>query len=346
MNKESIIVTLNSIKDIDKISKDTKYINLCIDNVDMELINYLIDNGKDYLYSDCINDINGFVYVDYDMFMNSEMVINNIINSINSDYSVIEKIRFVYIYLGKILCRDINVNMDKNEIVSFSNISTINNIWGCIYKRRCTDISISKLFMYILSRIGIKSELVNSGVNSIGNKIFIDDDNFIIVNLFDDLSYIQGGFITKYFDKYNNDKNIDRKINYIRDEYCDYYIDKALSNIDYLDDDVVRGILSITEKIIDIRNIGSYELSMIYSNLFKSYLPNYDVRINNFYVNGDSGREHFIVINYGDNYYSFNYSKNSFISVSYDELYKNIKNNLIGLYDDEDFVINKKEVLV
>ena len=346
MNKESIIVTLNSIKDINKISKDTKYINLCIDNVDMELINYLISDGNDYLYSDCVNNINGFVYTDYDMFKDSEKVIDGIINSINDEYSIIEKIRYVYIYLGKILSRDINVNMDKNEIVSFSNISTINNIWGCINKRKCTDISISKLFMYILSRIGIKSELVNSGVNSIGNKVYLDDDNFIIVNLFNDLSFIQGGFITKYFDKYNNDKKLDKNINYISGEYTDYYIDKALSNIDYLNGDVVSVILSLTEKIIDIKNIGSYELAMIYSNLFETYLPNYDVRINNFYVNGESGKEHFIVINYGDNYYSFNYSKNSFISVSYDELYKNIKNNLIGLYSDEDFVIDEKEVLV
>ena len=50
---------------------------------------------------------------------------------------------------------------------------------------------------------------------NIGNKIYVDD-SFLIVDLYNDLYNIQGGFSTKYFDKYNDNKDIDRKIFYIK----------------------------------------------------------------------------------------------------------------------------------
>ena len=346
MNKDNIIVTINNIKDIGKINKNTKYVNLCIDNVDVELINYFLINGKDYLYSDSYNSINGFIYVDYNMFIDSEKIINNIIDSMSIDLSCIEKIRYVYLYLGKILSTDINVLECKNEVISFSNISTINNIWGSIYKKKVTNMSIAKIFMYVLARIGIKSEIVNSSFSNIGNKVYIDDNNYIVVNLFSDLPYIQGGFITKYFDKYNNDKKIDMKNNYIDDEYTDYYLQKALSDINCLDANVVEIILAIAEKYIDAQKIGTMELYYIYKNIFNDYLPNYDVKINNLYVNDNLEKKHFIVISYGEEYYSFNYSINNFIKVRYEDIYKNIENKKIGLYVDEDFIRNRKEVVL
>ena len=346
MNKGSIIVTIKDIKDIDKIDKDTKYINLCIDDVNMEVIDHFLMGGKDYLYGDSINGINGFIYVDYDMFKSSEKIIDTIIDSMPNNLSSLEKIRYIYIYLGKILCSDINTMEDKNETVSFSNISTINNIWGSISKRKTSNIVISKILMYICNRIGIKSEIVNTSVNDIGNKIYIDDKEFIIVNLFNDLPYIQGGFSFRYFDKYNVDKKIDKKLRYIDGEYTDYYLSKSLSDINSLDGNVVEIILSLTAKILNIESIGTMELYYIYKNIFNEYLPNYDVRINNFYVNDGIEKKHFIVINYGDEYFSFNYSTNSFIKIKYEDIYNKIENNLIGLYFDEDFIREKKEVLV
>lgn len=346
MNKGSIIVNINSIKDIEKINKDTKYINISIDNVDIGVIDYFLVNGKDYLYSDSINNINGYIYVDYDMFVGSEKVINNVIDSMPSNLSNIEKIRYVYIYLGKILSSDINTIEDKNEVISFSNISTINNIWGSINKGKTNDITVSKIFMYILNRIGIKSELINSSVNCIGNKIYLEDNKFIVVNLFNDLAYIQGGFCLRFFDKYNSDKRMDKKLGYISDEYTDYYLNKTLSDIDLLESNVVEIILSLTEKIIDIDSIGTLELSKIYSDIFDKYLPNYDVRINNFYVIDNSNKKHFIVINYGEEYYSYNYNKKCFMKVKYEDIYKNLENHLIGLYNDENFIKDRKEVRV
>ena len=346
MNKGSIIVNINSIKDIEKINKDTKYINISIDNVDIDVIDYFLVNGKDYLYSDSINNINGYIYVDYDMFVGSEKVINNVIDSMPSNLSNIEKIRYVYIYLGKILSSDINTIEDKNEVISFSNISTINNIWGSINRGKTNDITVSKIFMYILNRIGIKSELINSSVNCIGNKIYLEDNKFIVVNLFNDLAYIQGGFCLRFFDKYNSDKRIDKKLGYISDEYTDYYLNKTLSDIDLLESNVVEIILSLTEKIIDIDSIGTLELSKIYGDIFDKYLPNYDVRINNFYVVDSSNKKHFIVINYGEEYYSYNYNKKCFMKVKYEDIYKNLENHLIGLYNDENFIKDRKEVRV
>ena len=346
MNKGDIIITIDSIKDIEKINKNTKYINIAIDSVDMDVIDYFLLNGQDYLYSDRVNDNNGFIYIDYNTFKDSEKVIDNIIDNMPNNLSDIEKIRYIYISLGKILCLDININENKNEVISFNNISTINNIWGSISRLKTTDLSISKLFMYLCHRVGIKSEIVNTNVNNIGNKVYINDNDFIIVQLYNDLSYIQGGFVTKFFDKYNNDKSIDKRIGYINDEYTDFYINRVLSNIDSLDSDVIGVILSLTEKILNIDNIGTLELSSIYKNIFKEYLPNYDIRINNFYIVDEMNKKHFIVINYGDLYYSYNYSSHKFIKVRYEDIYKNIESNLIGLYCDEDFIRNKKEVLV
>ena len=346
MNKESIIVNIESIKDIEKIGKDTKYINLSIDKVGSDVVDYFLVNGGNYLYSDSVNNVNGFIYVDYDIFVSSEKIIDNIIDSMPSNLSVIEKIRYIYIYLGKILSSDININEDKNERVSFSNISTINNIWGSINKRKTNSLVISKIFMYVCNRIGIKSELVNSSVNNIGNKVYLDKNNYIIVNLFNDLPYIQGGFILKYFDKYCEDKKMDKKLGYISEEYTDYYLSKTLSKINYLDDNVVDIILSLTEKIIDIESIGTMELSKIYKDIFDKYLPNYDVRINNFYVVDNIEKKHFIVINYGEDYYSYNYNKKCFMNIKYEDIYNNLEKHLIGIYNDENFIRDRKEVRI
>lgn len=346
MNKGSIIVTIGSISDIEKIDKDVKYININIDNVNIDVIDYFLINGKDYLYSDSINGLNGFIYTDYNTFYNGEKIIGDIIDSMPSNLSTLEQVRYLYISLGRILSSDINIREDKNEIVSFGSISTINNIWGSLSKKSTNDISISKLLMYVCSRIGIKSEIVSGSINgNIGNRIYIDDGNFIVVNLFNDLALIQGRFMTKYFDKYNNDKKLDIKVKYIKSEYTNYYLSNKLANISYLDSDVIKKILGVVQEIVDVRRIGTLELGSILKMIFSEYLPNYDVKINNFYVNRDGVREHFIVVNYGEEYYSFNYNRNTFMMVSYDEIYNNMENKLIGLYNDEDFKIREESLV-
>ena len=345
MSSMNVIVNINSIEDIGKISDDTKYINLSIDKVDINVIDYFLLHGQNYMYAELIGDRCGFIYVSYDTFKRSEKCIDDIIDMMPSHITDIEKVRYIYIKLGKMMSLDINTIDTKNDTLSFAMISTINNIWGSLDMRRCSSTSTSKIFMYLCSRIGIKSELVSSSIKgNVANKISIQD-NYIIADLFNDISYIQGNFITHYFDNYNSDEVIDKKIGYITSHYSDYYIDKALGKINYTDIEAPYKILSLTEKIINISMIGSYELGSIYRYIFDKYCPNYDIRINNFYV-FDGNREHFIVISYDDNYYFYNYTKKAFTRVSYDDIYSNFENKKIGLYNGEDFSFNKEGVVM
>ena len=175
MNNTNVIVSVNTMNDISNINNNTKYINLSIDSFNSDVINYFLEYGKGYSYTDTINNKNGFIYATYSMFKNSENIINGIINNIPSNLSNIEKVRYLYIALGKILSADINTMDNKNEKISFSSVSVINNIWGSITSGKTTSACISKLLMYLCSRIGIKSELINSDINgNIGNKIYVD----------------------------------------------------------------------------------------------------------------------------------------------------------------------------
>ena len=68
--------------------------------------------------------------------------------------------------------------------------------------------------------------------------------------------------------------------------------------------------------------------------------------INNFYINDKDMKEHFIIFNYGDDYYSYNYNRKCFIKLDYDYLINNLKSKKIGLYLNEDFNIIKERVVL
>lgn len=347
MNGTDVIVNIKSIKDIDNITENTKYINISVDDVNIEVIDYFLLNGMNYSYSDTINGRNGFIYASYDMFSYGESIIDNIIDSMPSNLSKLEIIRYIYISLGKIFISDINVMDNKNETVSFDKISTINNIWGAISKGKVLDVVTSKIFMYVCSRIGIKCELISASIKgNVANKVYLDD-SFLIVDLFNDLYNIQGGFSTDYFDKYNDDKVMDKKIGYINEEYTNYYISEIFRNIDYTKKDILYEILSLTSKVLNINDIGPYELFKIYRGIFDKYVPNYDIKINNLFVcSRFDDKEHFTIFSYNDEYYGFNYSKRCFIKVDDSVLYNNIMNRRIGVYDDEDFKLSEKRVVL
>lgn len=347
MNRGNIIVSIKSIDDIKNISKNTKYINLSLDVVNLDVIEYFLLNGKDYLYSDTFDDRNGYIYVNYDVFKEGEYIISKIINNMPNDLSDVEKIRYIYIYLGKILCSDINIISDKNDSISFDSISNINNIWSSLSSRKVSDVIICKIFMYICFRCGFECEFISTNVKgNFANKVTTSNGN-LIVDLYSDLSNIQGGFVTKYFDKYNDNKDIDKKIHYIKDEYMDVYVDNVLKNIDYSNDNVFDDVLYVTSGIINVGNIGTVELYKIYKNIFDKYIPSYDVKVNNLFVCGSSrNKEHFTLFSYNNNYYSFNYNRGSFMCIDYNILCDNIKNNVIGIYDNEDFELLEKRVVV
>lgn len=347
MNNTDVIVNVNCMDDIKNISKNTKYINLCINSVDSSVIDYFLINGKDYSYSEHINNKCGYIYVDYDIFKKSESIIDDIICCIPDNLNDIEKVRYIYIWLGKIIGSDINLDEDKNDSISFSDISTINNIWGSLYKGKTSSVICAKIFMYILSKININSELILSGINGhIVNKINLEDED-IIVDLFSDLAYIQGGFSTHYFDKYNSDKDIDKKIGYIKEEYMDYYLDNLFNDNKLDNDNILFSVLDSTNKLFNINNIGVVELSKIYKYIFDKYLSSYGIGISNLFINSiDNIKEHFIVFDFDNKYYSYNYNKRCFINVDYDMLLDNFKIDKIGLYSGESFDISKGSVVL
>lgn len=345
MDKESILVCINDVNDIAKITSRTKYINIAIDNVNSEIINYFLLHGQEYSYSDIVNGKNGFIYVNYECFRLGETKITNIINNMPNNLNTLEKIRYIYISLGNLLSVDINLMEDKNECISFANISLINNIWGSLAKGKTFDKTLSKIFMYVCFRLGIKSELIVSSINgSIGNKIYLDD-SFLIVNLFNDISNIRGKFITRYFDQYNDNISMDRKICYIRDNYTNFYLNKILKQIDYTKDYFLYEVLSIIAKVIDMSNIDTFSLSEIYKSIFKEHFPNIEISVNNFYICGDD-KEPFVVISYKEEFYSFNYQKNKFIQIDSIELENNMNNNTIGVYLNEQIDFNEKGVIL
>lgn len=343
MNGNDVIVSVSSIKDIEKISSNTKYINITIDGASDDVISYFMLNGESFSYSDIVNGRNGFLYADYEMFKQGEDIISSIIDNIPNGLSKLEIVRYLYVSLGRILSSDINTLDDKNEYVSFNKISIINNIWGSLSKGYATDISIAKLFIYVCSRVGIKSDLISSSIKgNIANKVYLDN-SFVVVDLYNDIYNIQGRLSTKYFDKYNSDRDMDKKILYIKDDYVNSYLDNYLNSINDIDDDTLYSILTFTSRIFDINRIGSAELTKIYRDIFDKYFGNYDININNFFINRDNfNREHFFVISYNNKYYSFSYNRNSFVNISYDYLDGCLKDNRIGLYDGEEFVMNKE----
>ena len=233
MNRENIILTIRNMDDINKINKKTKYLNIDIVNVDKNVINYLKEKGKKFLYSESICNINGYIYVDYNTFFSAEKIIDNIINNIPFNLNKVETAKYLYISLGKVLGYDINSIYEKNETININEVNTINNIWGSIASFKATNQSYCKLYLYLCSLLDIKCEIIT--VNNIGylcNKLDIDN-NLLIVDLTKDVPFIQAGFKTRFFSNYNDELELDIKIGYIKENYSEIKLDKKLKNFSY-----------------------------------------------------------------------------------------------------------------
>ena len=337
MNRESIIITINRYEDLEKIDDNIKYINLNIKNIDKKIIEFLKENGKNYYYSDSINNKDGYIYVDYNTFIIGNNVIDKIISNIPSNLSKLEISKYLYISIGKLISYDINIIPDKNEIINYSNLNTINNIWGALSNLKATNQSYCKLYLYLCSLFNIDCEIIT--INNMGvlaNKLTIDN-NTLIVELTADIPFIQAGYKTKYFSDYNDDIEIDRKINYILDNYNEIKLEKILKN----NDNNMLNILSNIQTILNISNMEPISLEVILTMIFSKYYSNMNIKINNFYINNKNNKKHFIVITHKDNYYSYNYNKNTFIEISEKNLYDNLESEKIGIYQKENISLLK-----
>lgn len=326
---------MEDIKRLEK-NKNVKYVNIDIMNPNLEVIYHLIDHGQKYSYSERMDEKNGYIYVSHDIFKQSQLFILDIINSIPVELNELEIARYLYITIGKNLGYDINSLPDKNETFSLKNINIINNIWGCLSITKGTNASFTKLYLYLCRIMNIDCKLItNSKIGYLKNILTIEGSN-IIVDITQDIPYIQADFQTKHFTGYNDNLELDKKIAYIKDNYSEKKIEATLRNLDYTKKDAFQTILLTTQDIIKAHNLKPIELATIYEIIFNKYCPNYEITISNLYIqNLYNSKEHFILITYNKKYYSYNYTRNSFVEISKDELTKNIEDNKIGMYRNE-----------
>lgn len=333
-NNTSLIVLISSMSDLKKITKNTKYINLDITNINQEVINYFVKNGSSFMYSDTVDKTPGYTYVTYDDFINAENIIDKIYSEIPSNLNHLELAKYLYISVAKYVYFDININKNKNEIYNLTLMSTANNLWGSLSSSRITDISVSKIYYYLCKRLGLNISIVIDEDNKHALTKLIIDNQVLITDLFEDIPFIQCNMKTTHFATYNDDINIDKKIKYIKEKYNNYYLDKSLKNINYTSEDCIYTILNITKDIVNINEIKPAELSIIYKYIFDKYCPNHNIKINNLYLNNNN-KFHFILISYNNVHYSYNYKQQRFIKVSDEDILDNLNNGKIGLYYNE-----------
>lgn len=333
--KYPLILNILSIDDVQKIENNsvTEYINIDIKHPNIDINNYLVENGFKYSYS----DINGYIYVDYETFINGEKVLDDIIKNIPTNLNDLELCKYLYIKLAKTLKYDINIMTEKNDAFCFNDINTINNIWGALSNKKATNISYTKTFTYLCSLVGLNCEVIETNNYKYKkNKINLMVDNnpiTIICDITQDVPYIQGNFQTRFFGNYNDEYEMDKKIKYINNNYSDKIIEKVGQNINYSSDNILMELLLKTQNIIDVKNIGAVELGIIYEMIFNKYIPLNHISINNLYANNIyNNREHFILISDNLHHYCYNYKNETFLEINENDLLKNIKSERIGIY--------------
>lgn len=333
-NSNSLVVAITKKEDLTKIDSTTKYINLDLANCNSEIISYFIDNGSAYYYGDLIDDIKGYIYVNYTEFLKAETIIGMIFANMPSSLDKLSIAKYLYISIAKLLSYDINLEENKNENYNLSLVNNINNLWGSISSGRVNSYSATKIYYYLCQRLNIPNKIIhNTKADTLYNELKIDNQ-ILDVNLYKDIPYIEANMQTRYFATYNTDILLDRKIRYIKKNYNDYYLDKSLKDIDYLKEDCLKDILAKTEKVLDLNTIKPAELAIIMKDIFEKYCPNYDIQINNLYINNQN-KFHFIIISYNNIHYSYNYKKKNFVKINSRDIFENLKEKKICLYQNE-----------
>jgi len=275
-NNSQLIMNITNMNDIEKLKQTTtiKYINLDLEHPNLEVIYYLIDHGKKYSYSDKIGDQTGYIYVSYDIFKQSQLFLLDIINSIPHDLNELEIARYLYITVGKNLGYDINILPDKNETFSFQTMNTINNIWGSLYHNKGTNSSFCKIYLYLCEFMKIDCKLITVSKQGYLKNILTIDNRNIIVDITQDIPYIQAGFKTRNFIGYNDDLVLDKKISYIKNTYNELIIEENLKHLDYTKNDIFGLYVELAylakEDLIQVKASNGYEID----NELLNYLLN------------------------------------------------------------------------
>lgn len=332
-----IIMNIDNMEDINKLKElsSIKYLNVNISNNNREIIEYLKKYGQNFYYAERINDINGYVYVDYQTFLAGEEIITSIIKKIPTKLNELEKARYLYIKLGETVGYDINIVEEKNEDFTFDKINSINNIWCSLKEGKGINTSYTKTLYYLMTLMGIKNEIIiTNDYNYRANKIDVNN-HIIIVDISKDIPFIEAKYRTRFFGNNNDLKEIDQKIGYIKDDYLENKISQNFNPLENREE-TLESILNKVSKIIDISRIKPIELGIILEEILKKYYSNPDVTISNLYLSDIyHHKEHFLLISNQDKHYSYNYRMNAFLEMKKNDLLENININRIGIYKGE-----------
>lgn len=244
-----------------------------------------------------------------------------IIKEKTKNYTDIEKLRYVYIDLGRIMSFDTEFVYgieNKKKLIYDNCTSDIKKINETFEKKIIICKSLSQILNYILNKIGIKTEInieyyEDIPYKHVNNIVTIENEKYVI-DLQQDLKNIQMHSTTEYFlmDIFdyqifskNQLKKIDKKIGYITDEnpYIEEYIYTIKKSIDknLKIEEKIEEIIHLIEKYINTNNIGYYEKRCIYYSIIKNILNEKEMRyvkfIDGYQMGNIKNYNLFIVIN-------------------------------------------------
>jgi len=290
----------------------------------------------------------------------------NKMKSSGNNISDLEILRYIYIDLGK------KMNFDVQY--TFGNSKQKRNIYDRLVDEKELNKAfenrtiICKSLAYIVDLILAEFEIcayveydrddygkIKNG-SHVYNVVELSDGHKFIIDLEEDLEYIQTGAKTKHFGLsfvnhkdfiYDEEKmrQIDKKIGYIPEGiYMDdiiWMIEKAVST-DISDEVLFEFILNNLNKYQDISNIGYRERILYYERMIEHFFDNKSS--NNFcrksikkiekfdcYRVVDGKRQYIscIITNFKkEKIYIFNYDKNCYESVSIDQFSEMVENGL------------------
>lgn len=277
--------------------------------------------------------------------MKFESFIQNIIFQ-TQDYSELEKVRYVYIMLGKIMSFDTQF--------SYGNEKTRNNIYTMCHNDEkslnsyfenkvgiCK--SIAYLFAYILKKMNICVKVIIEKEEDIiyqhvTNIVVLQNGIHLELDLQHDLKNIQVNMKTQHFGNGEIDeeqlKKIDKKIGYIKEnsDYTEnyfYMLQKALNNqVNF--QEKIKFILSNVNVYADTKNMGYVERKHYYCYFIMKFLTEKEKNKIDFIdcyqmKNGPKKYQLCVIVDIGNN--------NCEIYIYSDELHKFIKYSLEEISD-------------
>lgn len=176
--------------------------------------------------------------------------INFLMSSIPDNLTELEKIRYIYINLGKLFCYDYRIIVD--ESVATEPIDYFKNEIGpyktCYQISEILTVLINGLIPTCKAKV-VKRTLQGRRFNKehVATEVEFNNGLKILLDLTLDLANIQGGLKTKEFGFSTDSSNsydiislrecaiMDKKLGFITDNYTDDYIDQFVQKLDSMD---------------------------------------------------------------------------------------------------------------